>query len=82
MVDENTLRTIPGLDLVCVPNVVVVGPAVFAKNANINRQTDRHDAFYLFDALVGHTHKLTSSAVNRKSTFYLRIMFFFRPGVK
>ena len=39
MVDENTRRTIPGLDLVCGTNVVVVSPAVFAENVSIH--TDR-----------------------------------------
>ena len=40
VVDENALRTIPRSDLVCVPNLVVVRPAILAKNAN--KQTDRH----------------------------------------
>ena len=43
VVHENTLKTIPGSDLVSVPNVVVVGPVVFSKNVNIqtDRQTDK-----------------------------------------
>ena len=40
VVDENTLRTILGSDLVSVPNLVVVGPVVFAKNAT-DKQTNR-----------------------------------------
>ena len=39
VVDKNTLRRTPGLDLVCVPNLVVVGLAVLAKN--VTKQTDR-----------------------------------------
>ena len=31
VVNENTLRTIRRSDLVCAPNVVVVGPAFFEK---------------------------------------------------
>ena len=44
VVDENTLRTIPGSDLVCVPNLVVVSAAFLAKNINreTDKQTDRH----------------------------------------
>ena len=43
VVDENTLRTTPGSDLVYMPNLGVVGPAVHPKNANrqTNRGTDR-----------------------------------------
>ena len=44
--DDNTLRTIPGSDLVCVPNLVVVGPAFFTKKVNLDRQTDK---YYLFN---------------------------------
>ena len=36
VVDENTLRTIPESDVGCVPNLVVVGPAVLAKNRQID----------------------------------------------
>ena len=45
VVDENTLRPILGLDLVCVPNLVVVGPAVFAKK---HEQTDRHPMNHIY----------------------------------
>ena len=38
VVEENTLGTTPTSDLVCVTNLVVVGPTVLAKNTN--RQTD------------------------------------------
>ena len=40
VVDENTLRTIPGSDFVYVPNLVVGGPDVLLqKNANLDRRT-------------------------------------------
>ena len=39
VVDENALRTIPGSDFVCVPNLVVDGLVLFAKN--VNTQADR-----------------------------------------
>ena len=47
--DENTLMTTPGSDLVSVPNLVFVGPAVFAKNTQIDRQTDRHPMNLIYE---------------------------------
>ena len=40
VVDENTLGIIPRSDLVCVPNVVVVGPAVLAKKRTYRESTN------------------------------------------
>ena len=47
VVDENILRTTSGSDLVCVPNLLVAGPAVFAKNTNTERQTDIDECYLL-----------------------------------
>ena len=50
VVDENTPRT-TGSDLVCVTNLVFVGPAVFARNVNKYTQADRQtsDQCYLLE---------------------------------
>ena len=56
VVDENALRTIPRSDLVCVPYLMVVGLAVFAKNANIKTNRWTEDKFYLLDLTVCFSH--------------------------
>ena len=49
VVDENILRTTLRSDLVCVPNMVVVSPAVLAKHANKQTDGQTSNESYLLD---------------------------------